>query len=314
MQKENLIEYWRKKMTTDRRKQILKERQKRRLRNKCHIEILKDNKLVLETDDTIGAISYIRGWLFKTPFWEITQLTMNFYKRFIDNPQYKTRHIIDKLPTIAETIEKNLMFKDDVRKYKCLRCREESEVCGFCQKCYNSVYGLDNKEPTMVKMNDVVCNKKFMRVVENNPEYTNQIKESIISEGMKNPIILDDTNRILIGHHRFYIGKELGWDEIAVLYNPIKFGHGYFYEGKGYNLFVCRIDGNLEGSTTDAEQIITLIKDFNTREIGQTLTAEFFLNIGSDIRLRDVFIPERGHIVDKTWKDWWINKFGKDPR
>lgn len=289
------------------RDEVLKERAQK---NKKTFEITINGKLEYKCDDIVLVIHYIRDWFLTTPFWEITQMTVNFYKHAYDNEDYINRHKMGVKPSK----EKNLMFKDDKRKYTCLRCQGESEICGFCQKCYNSVYGLENKESTLMKLDDIICNDKFMRVVENDEEYTKTIKESILRDGMKNPIIIDDENNILIGHHRYYIAKELGWDKIMVLRNPIYFNHLYFFEGKGYSLFICRIDGNLEASTTNIEDIISIIKDFDMGSVGKTLTAEFFLNIGSDIRLRNVFIPERGHIVDQTWLNWWINKFGKDPR
>ena len=297
-------------MTTDRRKRIQLERQARRIANAPMIEIYKDNDLVFAENGVVEAIHFIREWLLKTPFWEITQLTVNFYKKFRSNEDYAHRN--DK--KVEESHEKNLMFKNDNRKYLCLRCKKESEICGFCRVCYNEVYGLDRYAPVAVKIEDVKCNEKFMRVAENDRKYTEEIKQSIIHDGMKNPIILDKENRILIGHHRYYIAKELGWDTIQAIYNPIKFGHNYFYEGKGCALFIGKIDGNLEASTTDPEIIIRLLMDFDVQASEGTLVAEFFLNIGSDIRLRNVFIPERGHIVDQTWLEWWTNKFGKDPR
>ena len=273
-------------------------------------EVTIDGKLVHTFSDIVLAMHFMRQWFLETPFWDITQMTVKFYKNIDKNEDYINRREI----IIEPSKEKNLMFKDDKRKYTCLRCRGESEICGFCKKCYNSVYGLENKEPTLMKLDDVVCNDKFIRVVENDEEYTKTIKESILRDGMKNPIIIDNDNRILIGHHRYYIAKELGWDEIMVLRNPIHFNHLYFYEGKGYSLFICRIDGNLEASTTNIEDVISIIRDFDAGSMGKTLIAEFFLNIGSDIRLRNVFIPERGHIVDQTWLEWWTNKFGKEPR
>jgi len=279
-------------------------------RNTPVVDISLDGCHVASYRNINEAVGYIRNYIFKKPFWESTTIIVSFYKHIYDNSDYNCRQV----QVIEKTIEKNILFKDDNRKYICVRCRQETEICGFCSKCYPKVYGLENKDKVMVRMSDIQCNDKFMNIVQNDPEYTEHIKQSIIRDGMKNPIIIDDQYRILIGHHRYYIALELGWDEIEVIFNPIKFCHNYFYEGKGYDLYVMRVDGNLIGSTTDQEPIYVMMKDFNALEIGKTLVVECFLNIGSDIRLRNIFIPERGHIVDQTWKDWWINKFGKDVR
>lgn len=299
-------------MTSDERKQVLRKRalERRRYEQSRKIEILIDGEIVRETDNINDAIATVREYIFKKPFWETNALVVKYYKHINRNEVYQNRKMLDPEPSQEE----NLMFKDDKRKYVCIRCKQETEVCGFCSKCYPEVYGLKNMIPKKVKLSDVKCNEKFIGVVKNNPEYTEKIKQSILAEGMKNPIILDQDHNILIGHHRYYIALELGWEYIDAIYNPIKFGHDYFYEGKGYDLFVIKIDNRLEGSSTDQEMIYSLMKDFDAKETGLTLTVECFLNIGSDIRLRDVFIPERGHIVDQTWKDWWINKFGKEPR
>ncbi len=297
-------------MTNLERKRELLEREAKRIRNLPHVFISVDNEPKFETNIMNDAINYVRDYILKKPFWETNSLVIKCYKKLSSNEDYKNMFKSDSV----KSYEKNIMFKDDKRKYKCIRCRRETEVCGFCSSCYPQVYGLKEKEPMWIRIEDIQYNPKFMDIINNDREYTEKIKESVLAEGMKNPIILDNNNYILIGHHRFFIAKELGWDGVPAVYNPIRFGHNYFYEGKGYDLYVTRIDNNLEASSTDGEYIYTTMNDFDVLELGKTLIIECFLNIGSDIRLRDVFIPERGHIVDQTWKDWWINKFGKDAR
>lgn len=297
-------------MTTPERKKELEERERIRLLNLPLIEIKLDNDLIFATQDMNEAIGFVRNYIFRKPFWETNALVVYCYKKVHTNPDFLNRFEPDKEPSQ----EKNLMFKDDERKYICVRCKRESEVCGFCSKCYPQVYGLEDKEPIKVKVNDLIYNDAFLIMVENDLEYTEEVKQSIIDNGMKNPIIIDEENKILIGHHRYFIAKELGWEYINAIINPIRFGYAYFYEGKGYDLYIFRVDHNLVGSITGQEDIYTIMKDFDVLEMGQTLVIECFLNVGSDIRLRNVFIPERGHIVDQTWKDWWVNKFGKDPR
>lgn len=297
-------------MTTSERKAELTKREEKRIINLPHIFISLDDEIKYETNIMDDAVGFVRDYITKKPFWESNALIIRAYKRLNNNEAYKNRF----KPNPNPSNEKNVMFKDDKRKYVCIRCRRENEVCGFCSKCYVEVYGLQDRKGFEVKLSDIRCNKRFMNIVKNDPEYTEKIKQSILADGMKNPIILDLDHNILIGHHRYYIALELGWKYIDAIYNPIKFGHDYFYEGKGYDLFVTKIDGRLEGSSTEEEDIYRLMRDFEAQSIGDTLVVECFLNIGSDIRLRDVFIPERGHIVDQTWKDWWINKFGKEPR
>ena len=297
-------------MTTPERKKELEERERERLERLTLIEIELDGELIYATDDMNDAVGYVRDYIFRKPFWETVSLIVKCYKTPHRNPDFL--HRFD--PDIEPSQEKNLMFKDDDRKYICVRCKRETEICGFCSKCYPQVYGLEDKEPIKIKVDDLIYNEGFLRIVENDIEYTAQVRDSIMKNGMKNPIIIDEKNRILIGHHRYFIAKELDWEYIDAIINPIHFGYGYFYEGKGFDLFVIRLDGTLMGSIIEQEDIYPIMKDFEVLEMGQTLVVECFLNVGSDIRLRNVFIPERGHIVDQTWKDWWINKFGKDPR
>lgn len=268
------------------------------------VDVYIDNELLISTKDIELAITLLREWHRKTPFWISTSLFINIYKNKEDRIQNKNK----------SNKEENLLFRNGDKEYLCLRCRLPSEIVGFCQNCYNDVYGLNKQPIKRMKLSDVHCNEKFITIVESNPEYTEKIRQSIMKDGMKNPIIVDSDNRILIGHHRFYIAKELGWEYINVQKNEINFNHGLFYEGKGWGLFVARLDGKLFLSTTVLEDVIPLIRDFNMYNIGNILNIEAYINIGSDIRLRNIFIPERGDVVDPTWYDWYVRKFNKKPK
>lgn len=268
------------------------------------VDIYIDNELLISTEDVELGITLLREWHRKTPFWISTSLFINIYKD-IENKNQDIK---------KSSEEKNLLFRNGDEEYLCLRCRLPSEIVGFCQNCYNDAYGLEDKPIEKMKLSDVHCNERFITIVESNPEYTEKIRNSIIKDGIKNPIIVDSDNRILIGHHRFYISKELGWEYINVKRNDINFNHGLFYEGKGWGLFVARLDGKLFLSTTVLEDVIPLIRDFNMYNIGKILNVEAYINIGSDIRLRNVFIPERGDVVDPTWHAWYIRKFNKKPK
>ena len=273
------------------------------------IEIYVDGLKFLESDDIITASAEIYQWFMKTPFWEQTSMFFNFYKNIEVNEIYKDRNQIRELSE-----EKNLFFMEEDNPYICLRCRRPSEIVGFCGLCYDSIYGLEGVEEVLVPMKDIKCNDRFIKVVTADPVYTKKILESIRKEGIRNPIILDNDNRVLIGHHRYYIAKELGWDTIRCKYNDINFNHGLFYEGKGSNVFVIKIDGKMHMSTTKVDDVTIFVRKFIVDDIGQTMELECFLNVGSDIRLRYVFIPERGDVVDPTWHAWYIRKFNKKPK
>ena len=273
------------------------------------IEIFVDGLKFLESDDSMQAKAEIYQWFMRTPFWEQTSMFFNFYKDFKENKMYQDRN---KIKTTSN--EKNLFFMEENNPYICLRCRRPSEIVGFCGLCYDGIYGLNDIEEVLVPLEDIKCNDRFIKVVTADPIYTKKILESIKKEGLRNPIVLDTNNRILIGHHRYYIAKELGWETIRCKYNTIKFNHGLFYEGKGSNVFVIKIDGKLYMSTTEVNDVIPFVNEFNLKNLGRTMELECFLNVGSDIRLRYIFIPERGDVVDPTWHAWYIRKFNKKPK
>ncbi len=274
-----------------------------------YTEIYIDGKFAMTVANMFDVRHEIRTWAMKTPFWEQTKMLVRCYRNAEKNPDFKNRND----PTI-ESNEKNLFFMKDDNPYICLRCGRPSEIVGFCGTCYSEVYAMENIDETEIPLEDVKCSEKFYKVVEADPEYTQKIKESILKDGMKNPIILDSDKRILIGHHRYYIAKELGWDTIRCKINDIDFNHGLFYEGKGSDIFIAKMDGKLCMSTTDVDSITPLILDFYMKNLGDTLIMECYINAGSDIRLRNVFIPERGDVVDPTWHDWYIRKFNKKPK
>ena len=83
----------------------------------------------------------------------------------------------------------------------CIRCKKEGEV-GFCQKCYSEVYGLKESDIIIKSMDDLICNEKHLKLIERDSIYTDEIKQSIIKDGLKNALIIDCNNKILIGHHR----------------------------------------------------------------------------------------------------------------
>jgi hypothetical protein len=271
------------------------------------IELSVDTDLMLETINLTKIIHYLRNWESKTPFWIQTSLFIDYYKNIDENHRYFDRKSLKQE-------ERNLLFKDGDEEYCCLRCRKPSEIVGFCSRCYLDAYGLRNKPITKMKLDDVHISEKFITIIKSDPEYTQQIKDSILKEGMKNPLVVDKDNRVLIGHHRFYIAQDLGWEEVNVIKNNIDFNHGLFYEGKGYGLYVARIDGNLFLNTTNIDDLVALLREFDFKNIGTTLNIECYINAGADIRLRNIFIPERGDVVDQTWYDWYVKKFNKKPK
>jgi len=274
------------------------------------LEMFIDNQFIKEVDDPIIARDEFWQWFMKTPFWETTSCFIYIYKDIDKNKMYEK----PKFEMPKESEERNLFFMEDNNPYVCLRCRRPSEIVGFCGVCYDQIYGIDESEEIEVPMEDINCHPRFIEVVEADPDYTSKIKKSMEKEGMRNPLVLDRDNVILIGHHRYFIAKQLGWKTIRCKYNNIKFNHGYFYEGKGYNVFVVRIDGELFMNTTCIDDVTPIILDFFHNNMGKTFELEAFLNAGSDIRLRNVFIPERGDVVDPTWHDWYIRKFNKKPK
>lgn len=273
------------------------------------IIITKDGKPFLELDNPWDAQTELRTWYMRTPFWQPSSLQLFIYKDIENNEDYIHRN--DPLP---DSGEKNLFFTDTDNNYVCLRCRRPSEIMGFCNNCYLEIYGLKNKEIVEVSFEIIKCSEKFFKVIDEDKIYTESIKQSIIKDGLKNPLIIDSDNILLIGHHRYYIIKDLGWKTVPVIYNNIKFNHGLFYEGKGYSIFVLKIDGELNGSSTNLDDFFYMIPEFKNKSMGNTFHLECYINAGTDIRLRNVFIPERGDVVDPTWYDWYVRKFNKKPK
>lgn len=134
---------------------------------------------------------------------------------------------------------------------KCIRCNKEREIPGFCFKCYGEIYGLDGIEIVNKRMDELICNQKHLTLVERDYGYTDEIRQSIIKDGLKNPIIIDNKNKILIGHHRYFIGKELGWETIPCCIVMDDAGYNKFIEGGLNNIFIIKIDGKIIASITD---------------------------------------------------------------
>lgn len=143
---------------------------------------------------------------------------------------------------------------------KCIRCQKEREIPGFCQECYLEVYGLKDLEPIYFPMDKLVCNERHLKLVERDDIYTDEIRQSIIKDGLKNPIIINGKdNRILIGHHRYFIGKELGWETIPVYYVKDDAGYNKFIEGGLNNIFIVKIDGELKASVTRVDDLLPIM-------------------------------------------------------
>jgi len=286
-------------------------RKENRRRNRSAIEIYKDGVLIVEIDMVNEAIRCVREFIMVTPKWEDTALIVKYYKKAYYNEDYQNRN--KKVESNPDSSEKNLLFEDSTIKYKCIRCWKETEVCGFCTECYNIIYGMEDKESIMVKLDDLIINENFIHITETDRAYTEAVKASIVKYGMKNPVVIDPDYKLLIGHHRYLIAKELGWEEIECKINPIKFNMLFFREGLGFDISISRIDGNLATNSVNFEDTINVMKEFRDSD-AMTMIAEFYLNIGSDIRLRDVFIPKRGRVVDDKWIEWCVKKYGRDPR
>ena len=141
----------------------------------------------------------------------------------------------------------------------CIRCKKEDEV-GFCIKCYMEVYGLDKTHVVAKKMDDLICSEKHLKLVERDSIYTDEIRQSIIKDGLKNALIIDNKNRILIGHHRYFICKELGWERIGCYIINDPRAYNKFIEGGVNNIFIIRIDGEVKASYTEIEDFLPLLR------------------------------------------------------
>lgn len=175
-----------------------------------------------------------------------------------------------------------------IENYNCPRCRRDSEIVGFCEKCYFEVYGLHGMPIEIVKIEELKVKDKYLTAAEREVEYSREICESIKKDGLKNPIIIDKDNLILIGYHRYFIIKDLGWEEIPAIRVPISDIYGKFAEGKCNNLIIIRIDGKVVASFFDPEDAVRLFREFIriTPIWKQTsLVIECFFNIGAKKRV-----------------------------
>lgn len=181
---------------------------------------------------------------------------------------------------------KNMNLEKE-KAYNCPRCRKDSEIPGFCLECHDEVYGTRGIGIEMVPLSDLKLREEFLSAKERDEEYNREIYDSIKNNGLKNPIIIDKDNMILIGYHRYFIVKELGWEKIPAIRVPVSDIYGKFAEGKCNNLIVARIDGRLVASFYDPEDAVRLFREFirMTPIWKQTsLVIECFFNIGAKER------------------------------
>lgn len=143
---------------------------------------------------------------------------------------------------------------------KCIRCGKERGIPGFCGQCYDEIYGLSNIPVVIKQMDELIPNKKHLTLIERDYGYTDEIRQSIIKDGLKNALIIDNENRILIGHHRYYICKELGWERIGCYVIEDSGLYNKFIEGGLNNLFILKIDGKIVASVTNMNDFIPLIQ------------------------------------------------------
>jgi len=139
--------------------------------------------------------------------------------------------------------------------YKCIRCNKEREIPGFCEMCYLDLYGLNEDEVFMMRMDGLIPNQKHLTLVERDDIYTDMIRQSIIKDGLKNPIIINEKGIILIGHHRYYIGMELGWEHIPCCIVKSDAGYNKFIEGGINNIFIVKVDGKIVASITHMDDL-----------------------------------------------------------
>lgn len=165
---------------------------------------------------------------------------------------------------------------------KCIRCKKESELVGFCVKCYREVYGIKNMRRANKKISELKCKKAHLSIIERDADYTKEIKDSIQKIGLKNPIIINSDNIIMVGHHRYFIAKELGWETIPCYI--IDTDINKFIEGGSNNLFVVKLDGKLIASLFQIREIIPILDQWiSGTPYWRTshLSIEAFTGIGS---------------------------------
>lgn len=143
---------------------------------------------------------------------------------------------------------------------KCIRCNKECDIVGFCQDCYIELYGLKDKEPIDIPIEKLKCREDYLRLVERNDEYSNEIKESIIKDGLKNPLITNKDLTILIGHHRFFICRDLDYKTLPVYIVDVPIDK--FVEGGANNLFIIKIDGNIVASIKQMKQLLPILESW----------------------------------------------------
>jgi hypothetical protein len=143
--------------------------------------------------------------------------------------------------------------------YKCIRCQQDSDIVGFCEKCYPQIYGVEGQEIVYIKMDELKLLKGYLELEKRNDEYSTKLVESIKNEGLRNPIIVNDDYYIVIGYHRYFLYKSLGFSEIPAYIVEKDRPYNKFTEGEGNNLFILKIDGKLKASVTHMDDIVPIM-------------------------------------------------------
>ena len=165
---------------------------------------------------------------------------------------------------------------------KCIRCKKESELVGFCIKCYKEVYGIKNMRSVKKNVSELKCKAAHLSIIERDADYVKEVKDSIQKIGLKNPIIINPDNIILVGHHRYFIAKELGWETIPCYI--IDADIDKFIEGGTNNLFIVKIDGKIVASLFQIEELPKLLHGWISKTpMWQTshLSVEAFTGLGA---------------------------------
>ena len=92
------------------------------------------------------------------------------------------------------------------------------DICGelFCSEHVQIKEDWD--EIKTISIDKIIPNKKSYAWAKNQTDYLEWIKMSIEKEGLKNPLIIDKNYKLLTGHHRYYVLKNiLKWKKVKVV-------------------------------------------------------------------------------------------------